>query len=64
MTSKLNILFFSLGEYHKWCLPSSYTVQFSSVAQSLETLCEPLDCSTPDLPVHHQLPEYTQIHVH
>ena len=64
MTSKLNILLFSLGEYHKWSLPSSYTVQFSSVAQSLETLCEPLDCSTPDLPVHHQLPEFMQIYLH
>ena len=38
--------------------------QFSSVAQSCPTLCEPMDCSTPALPVHHQLPESTQIHVH
>ena len=38
--------------------------QFSSVAQSCPTLCNPLNCSTPGLPVHHQLPESTQTHVH
>ena len=36
----------------------------SSVAQSCPTLCNPMDCSTPGLPVHHQLPEFTQTHVH
>ena len=40
------------------------TYQFSSVAQSCLTLCDPMDCSTPGLPVHHQLPESTQTHVH
>ena len=39
-------------------------VQFSSVAQLCPTLCDPMDCSTPGLPVHHQLPEFTQTHVH
>ena len=39
-------------------------VQFSSVAQSCPTLCDPMNCSTPGLPVHHQLPEFTQTHVH
>ena len=39
-------------------------VQFSSVAQSCPTLCEPMNCSTPGLPVHHQLPESIQTHVH
>ena len=38
--------------------------QFSSVAQSCLTLCDPEDCSTPGFPVHHQLPELVQIHVH
>ena len=38
--------------------------QFSSVAQSCLTLCDPMDCSRPGLPVHHQLPEFTQTHVH
>ena len=37
-------------------------IQFSSVAQSCLTLCEPMDCSTPGFPVHHQLPEFTQTH--
>jgi len=40
------------------------SVQFSSVAQSCPTLCDPINCSTPGLPVHHQLPEFTQTHVH
>ena len=40
------------------------SVQFSSVAQSYLTLCNPMDCSTKILPVHHQLPELTQTHVH
>ena len=38
--------------------------QFSSVAQSCPTLCHPMNCSTPGLPVHHQLPEFTQTHIH
>ena len=40
------------------------SVQFSKVAQSCPTLVDPMDCSTPGLPVHHQLPESTQTHVH
>ena len=39
------------------------SVQFISVAQSCPTLCDPMDCSTPGLPVHHQLLEFTQTHV-
>ena len=39
-------------------------VQFSSVAQSCLTLCNPMNHSTPGLPVHHKLPEFTQTHVH
>ena len=39
------------------------SVQFSSVAQSCPTLCDPMDHTTPGLPVHHQLPEFTQTHV-
>ena len=38
--------------------------QFSSVAQSCLTLCDPMSCSMPGLPVHHQLPEFTQTHIH
>ena len=40
------------------------SVQFSSVAQSCPTLCNPVNCSTPDLPVYHQLSDFTQTHVH
>ena len=40
------------------------SVQFSSVAQSCPTLCNPMNCSAPGLPVHHQLPEFTQTHIH
>ena len=43
---------------------SIQSVQFSSVAQSCLTLCDPMNRSTPGLPVHHQLPEFTQTHVH
>ena len=39
------------------------SVQFSSVAQSCPTLCDPMNHSTPGLPTHHQLPEFTQTHV-
>ena len=50
-------------------IPYDYTVQFSSVqfssvAQSCPTLSDPMNCSMPGLPVHHQLPEFTQTHVH
>ena len=38
--------------------------QIRSVAQSCPTLCDPMNRNTPDLPVHHQLPEFTQTHVH
>ena len=39
-------------------------VQFSSVAQSCPTFCDPMDCSMPGFPIHHQHPELTQTHVH
>ena len=45
-----------------WC--SYFSAQYSSVAQSCLTLCNPMDCSTPGLPVYQQLPEFTQTHVH
>ena len=40
------------------------SIQFSSVTQSCPTLCDPMNRSNPGLPVHHQLPEFTQTHVH
>ena len=39
-------------------------IQFSSVTQLCLTLCEPMDCSTPGFPVHHQLPKLAQTHIH
>ena len=45
-------------------LPSELSVQFSSVAQSCPTLCDPMDQTMPGLPVHHRLLEFTQNHVH
>ena len=48
-------------------MPTFYKLmyQFSSVQSlSCPTLCDPMSCSTPGLPVHHQLPEFTQTHVH
>ena len=56
-----------LGEKHRHIFGWSDTfiiilVQFS--AQSCPTLRDPMDCSTPDFPVYHQLPEFVQTHVH
>ena len=48
----------------KRCSTSYHSVQFSSVAQSCPTLCDPTNRSTPGLPVHHQLLEFTRTHVH
>ena len=41
-----------------------FSVQFSSIAQSCPTLCDPMNCSMPGVPVHHKLPEFTQTHAH
>ena len=46
------------------CLFYYVHYQFSSVTQSCPTLCDPINCSMPGLPVPHQLPEFTQTHVH
>ena len=44
--------------------PCILSAQFNSVTQLCQTLCDPMDCSTPGFPVHHQFPELAQIHVH
>ena len=51
------------SKHMKRCL-TSLIIQFSSVAQSCPTLCDPMNRSTPGLPVHHQLPEFIQTHIH
>ena len=50
-----------LGTYPSRC-STSLMIQFSSVTQSCPTLCNPINCSMPGLPVHNQLPEFTQTH--
>ena len=49
---------------HLWTAQCIISQSVSSVAQSWLILCDPMNCSTPGLPVHHQLPEFTQTHVH
>ena len=61
--SFLVIIFSNRRKKYKLFLDWKYT-QFSSVAQSCPTLCDPVNCSTPGLPVHHHLPEFTQTRVH
>ena len=53
----------SNSHIHTWLLEKP-SVQFSSVAWSCPTLCDPMNRSTPGLPVYHQLPEFTEIHIH
>ena len=55
----------NLCPFSQWCHPTiSSSVQFSSVAQSCPTLCNSMNRSTPGLPVHHQLLEFTKTQVH
>ena len=59
-----NILEFLCFPKRSWWQSQFSSVQFSSVAQSCLTPCDAMKHSTPGLPVHHQLPEFTQTHVH
>ena len=54
----------SIGKNRYQWVYTQCSVQFSSLTRSCPTFCNPRDCSTPGLPVHHQLPEFTQTHVH
>ena len=61
--SKLGKEYIKAVYYHSTYLTSMQSsVQLSSVSQSCPTLCDPMNRSTPGLPVHHQLPEFTQTH--
>ena len=51
-------------QFYKDTFMQLLIIQFSSVAQSCLTLCNPMNCSTPGPPFHHQLPEFTQTHAH
>ena len=69
MGQSLCIKYILSKDFKKWdCFLKSFgtifSVQFSSVAQSCPTLCDPMNHSMPGLPVHHQLPEFTQTHAH
>ena len=59
-----NTLGYMLGTINRNSLKSLQVTQFSSVTQSCLTLWHPVNCNMPGLPVHHQLPEFTQTHVH
>jgi len=66
VNSKLHtIMYFFLSHlsFVDFCF-STVSQSVSSVAQSCPTLCDPMNRSTPGLPVHHQLPEFTQTHIH
>ena len=67
MNRQLSTINHSLLFWQCWWLFTYFpfsSVQFSSVAQSCPTLCDPMNRSPPGLPVHHQLPEFTETHVH
>ena len=62
--ARVNVDILGISEL-KWTGMGEFnSVQFSSVAQSCLTLCDPMNRSMLGLPVHHQLPEFTQVHVH
>ena len=63
MLYKKGRLFSPVSQWHITIFQLNY-IQFSAVTQSCPTLCNPTDCSTPGFPVHHQLLELAQIHVH
>ena len=63
-TQVLNLYLLCLLHWQSCSLPLVPPVQFSSVAQSCLTLCDPKDCRMPGFPVHYQHPEFTQTHVH
>ena len=59
----MSLLFNMLSRLVITFLPRSNSVRLSSVTQSCPTFCDPMNCSMPGVPVHHQLPEFTQTHV-
>ena len=63
-TSFLLLSEITLNNIPLYSIMHLYIYQFSSVAQSCPTLCDPMDCSMSGFPVHHQLPELAQTHVH
>ena len=64
MTIQGQLKFYPLNTHNSYPSFSISVATLSSVTQSCPTLCDPMDCNTPGFPVHHQLPEFTQTHVH
>ena len=62
--SPIYVSIICLSSYYLYIYYLSIIYPFSSVAQSCLTLCDPMVCSTPGFPVHHQLPELAQTHIH
>ena len=60
----ISLAYLQLLSLHLTKLHPHQPISFSSVAQSCPILCNPMDCNTSGFPVHHQLPEFTQTHVH
>ena len=63
MKKEVRLHIWKVSLFNKWFW-ENWTDQTRSVAQWCPTLCDPMNRSTPGLPVHHQLPEFTQTHVH
>ena len=61
--ASVNLIFLHALSFFCQQNPSPVDTQFSSVAQPCPALCDPMDCSTPGFPVHHQVPELVQTHV-
>ena len=61
---KICVTFIDRWLLYHWATWQAHLLGISSVTQSCPSLCDPTDCSTPGFPVHHQLPELTQTHVH
>ena len=64
LSSKLSSWYYQRKLFLLQCFLLIPSVQFSSAPQSCLTLCNPMDCSTPGFPIHHQLPGLAQAHVH
>ena len=62
--SEISIFTFIPLNFNKFSHPINVSIKFSSLIQSCPTLCDPMNRTTPGLPLHHQLPESTQTHVH
>ena len=63
-TARLQCSYLNMDNFIEFQHQIFCSLLFSSISQSCPTLCNPMDCSMPGFPVHHQLPELTKTHVH